>query len=133
MENSRFNPVVWFEIYVQDMVRAKNFYEEVLQIKMHDMTDPTDESMKMVGFPSPNSETEMAPGASGSLVQMPGVPSGGSGTIIYFACDDCAVEESRVEAAGGRIFKPKMPIGEYGFMSLINDSEGNMIGLHSMK
>jgi len=28
------NPVVWFEIYVQDMARAKKFYEAVLQVKL---------------------------------------------------------------------------------------------------
>lgn len=126
------NPVVWFEIYVQDMNRAQKFYEEILQIEMQPMSDPTDESMKMVGFPSPNTETEMAPGCSGSLVQMQGVPSGGS-TIVYFHCDDCAVEEARVEAAGGSVHKSKMSIGEFGFMSLVADTEGNMVGLHSMK
>jgi predicted enzyme related to lactoylglutathione lyase len=26
------NPVVWFEIYVQDMQRAKKFYEAVLLV-----------------------------------------------------------------------------------------------------
>lgn len=128
----KFNPVVWFEIYVQDMSRAQKFYEEMLQVKMQDMSDPTNESMKMVGFPSPNTETEMAPGCSGSLVQMKGVPSGGS-TIVYFGCEDCAVEEARVAAAGGQVHKTKMSIGEFGFMSLVVDTEGNMIGLHSMQ
>jgi uncharacterized protein len=64
---------------------------------------------------------------------MEGFPSGGNSTLIYFSCDDCAVEESRVEAAGGRVQKPKMSIGEFGFISLAIDSEGNMFGLHSMK
>lgn len=34
------NPVGWFEIYVQDMDRAKKFYEEVLRVelmKLHSM------------------------------------------------------------------------------------------------
>lgn len=133
MENTHFNVSMWFEIYVQDMDRAQRFYEEVLQIKMTPMSDPTDESMKMVGFPSPNSMEKMFPGSSGSLVQMHGVPSGGNSTIVYFGCEDCSVEEARVENAGGKIFNPKMSIGEYGFMSLVTDTEGNMIGLHSMK
>ena len=30
----RKNPAVWFEIYVQDMNRAKKFYESVLQGKL---------------------------------------------------------------------------------------------------
>mgnify|MGYP002663365938 FL=1 len=73
-------------------------------------------------------------GASGALVKMEGVPSGGGGgTLVYFACEDCAVEQGRVEKAGGKVFKPKFSIGEYGQCALVNDTEGNMIGLHSMK
>ena len=61
-----------------------------------------------------------------------GATLGANSTIVYLGCDDCAVEVSRVEAAGGQIFKPKFSIGEYGHVALITDTEGNMIGLHSM-
>jgi predicted enzyme related to lactoylglutathione lyase len=64
---------------------------------------------------------------------MEGFKAGRNSTLIYFACEDCAVEESKVEAAGGHIQKPKMSIGEYGFISLVVDSEGNLFGLYSMK
>jgi predicted enzyme related to lactoylglutathione lyase len=46
-------------------------------------------------------------------------------------CEDCAVEAARVAENGGRIDKPKFSIGQYGFISLVYDCEGNMIGLHS--
>ena len=86
--------------------------------------------MQMLSFPG--DMTTM--GASGALVKMEGVPSGGGGgTLVYFACEDCAVEQGRVEKAGGKVFKPKFSIGEYGQCALVNDTEGNMIGLHSMK
>lgn len=62
---------------------------------------------------------------------MPGCPSGGNSTIVYFACEDCAVEESRVVGCGGRVERPKFSIGPYGFVSLAVDTEGNMIGLYS--
>jgi predicted enzyme related to lactoylglutathione lyase len=29
--------------------------------------------------------------------------------------------------------RDKVAIGEYGFMALVFDTEGNMIGLHSLK
>ena len=130
---NNYNPVIWFEIYVQDIKRAQQFYEQLLQIQMHPMTDPTDDGLQMVGFPSPNTMENMATGSSGSLVQMQGVESGANSTIVYFACEDCSVEESRVEVAGGHVHRPKMAIGEFGFISLVLDTEGNMIGLHSMK
>ena len=120
------NPVVWFEIYVQDMGRAKAFYETMLGVQLSRLESP---GMEMWAFP-------MLPdgsGASGSLVRMPGVPSGGNSVMVYFSCADCAVEASRVAGAGGRITKEKMAIGQYGFIALVFDTEGNMIGLHSMQ
>ena len=53
--------------------------------------------------------------------------------MVYFACEDCAVEEARIEKFGGGIQRPKMFIGQYGFMSLVFDTEGSMIGLYSQK
>lgn len=119
------NPVGWFEIYVQDMGRAKRFYEAVFQGKLQKLDSP---GMEMWAFPM-----EMnAPGAAGALVKLQGVPSGGS-TLVYFRCDDCASEEARVLEAGGTIHKKKFSIGEYGYISLAVDPDGNMLGLHSMK
>lgn len=132
MENRRYNVVGWFEIYVQDLEKAKKFYSEVLQVEFTDMEDPSEDadgSMKMATFPY---IMEEIPGASGALIQMEGVPSGGSGTIVYFSSTDCAVEESRVTAAGGKIHKSKMSIGDHGFMALCWDPDGNMFGIHSM-
>lgn len=42
-------------------------------------------------------------------------------------------EANRAAQAGGKICQPKMAIGQYGYIALIEDSEGNMIGLHSMQ
>lgn len=120
------NPVVWFEISVQDMARARAFYETVLAVTMTRMDAP---DMEYWFFPmNPTGE-----GSGGALMHMPGMPSGGNSTIVYFKCDDYAIEAARVVPAGGRIFKDKMAIGQYGFMVLATDPDGNMIGLHSMK
>jgi len=123
------NPFVWSEIYVQDMARARKFYETVLAIKLEDHPVPADMQMEMVFFPSKME----APGGGGALVKMEGAPSGMGGTLAYFGSEDCAIEAARVEAAGGKIFKPKFSIGEYGAIALCYDSEGNLFGLHSMK
>jgi uncharacterized protein len=119
------NPIVWCEIYVQDMDRAKQFYEAVFEVKLEKLESP-DNSIEMWAFPMSMDKV----GASGALVKMDGVLSGGSGTIPYFHCEEVAVESERVVTAGGQIHKPKMSIGQYGFMALIVDTEGNMIGLH---
>jgi uncharacterized protein len=129
------NPVVWFEIYVQDMPRAKRFYETVFATTLASLAAPTADSpgLEMWAFPMADPASGAGAGSGGALVKMPGFSSGGSGTIVYFQCDDCAIEASRVAKAGGKIQQEKMSIGDYGFVALAHDSEGNMIGLHSMK
>ena len=120
------NPVPWFEIYVDDMDRAVKFYETVLDTKLEKLDAPMPE-LEMMAFPMSMSSF----GASGSLCRMDGVKAGGGSTIVYFGCQDCGVEASRVEAAGGKIEKPKTSIGPYGFMAIGIDTEGNRFGLHT--
>jgi hypothetical protein len=123
------NPVGWFEIYVQDMPRAKAFYEQVFQLSLSPLAGPEQEELQMCSF----NMNDQGYGATGALVKMDGVPSGFAGTLVYFSCQDCAVEAKRAVEAGGAIFKDKMAIGEYGHIAMIHDTEGNMIGLHSMQ
>lgn len=131
--NPKRNPVGWFEIYVSDMPRAKAFYEAVLNIHMQPLPAPDGMAggFEMLMFPS--DMENQAPGSGGTLCCMDGFKPGAGGTLIYFSCEDCGVEASRVAAAGGQVFREKFSIAPYGFISLIIDTEGNMIGLHSMK
>ena len=86
------NPVVWFEIYVQDMSRAKAFYESVFEVQLQTLDAPdTEPSIEMLAFPM----QEQGTGAAGALVKMEGCPSGGNSTLVYFSCADCAVEAAR--------------------------------------
>lgn len=121
------NPIAWFEIYVADLARAKAFYEEVFQVSLTHLDTPAPD-LEMWAFPSDMERY----GCSGALVRMPAVPSGGNSTLVYFHCEDCAVEEARAAEFGGKVCRPKMSIGEFGFISLVLDTEGNLIGLHSM-
>ncbi|MBE7498612.1 MAG: VOC family protein [Verrucomicrobiaceae bacterium] len=131
--NPKRNPVGWFEIYASDMARARTFYETVLNIQMQPMPVPDDmkDGFEMLMFPC--DMENQAPGCGGTLCRMEGFKPGAGGTLIYFSCEDCGVEASRVAAAGGQVFKEKFSIAPYGFIALILDTEGNMIGLHSMQ
>lgn len=123
------NPIVWFEIYVNDMDRATKFYETVLDTKLESIPNPTENPMEMRTF-SGDMEKH---GCNGALVKMEGFDVGKNSTIVYFASKDCTMEEKRIEKAGGKVTQPKTPIGEHGFITLFSDTEGNMVGLHSME
>lgn len=125
MEN---NPVGWFEIYVQDMERAKKFYEDVFLVKLERLESPIKE-MEIWSFPMQMGKM----GAGGALVRMEGCLSGGNSTLVYFSCADCANEATRATQAGGSIQSEKFSIGQYGYIAMVIDTEGNMIGLHSLQ
>lgn len=120
------NPVRWFEIYVQDMDRARRFYETVFEVNLERLETG---DLEYWAFPMARGQ----PGTAGALVKYAGVPSGGNSTLVYFGCEDCAVEGARVAGAGGRIYREKTSIGQYGAIVLAYDTEDNMIGLHSMQ
>ena len=132
--NKERNPVGWFEIYVADMDRAGAFYEAMLDVKLEDLPS-ADPAIQMKAFPMRAADEcgGELPGACGALARMEGCSPGGGGTLVYFSCIDCAEDEARAAQAGGQIVKSKFAIGEYGHIALVLDTEGNMIGLHSMK
>ncbi|OJJ22330.1 hypothetical protein BKI52_06505 [marine bacterium AO1-C] len=120
------NPVCWFDLYVSDLERAKKFYETVLNIQLVDFPP---EWGKQAAFPS----SDDGPNISGALVEKENLNTSESTTMVYFASEDCVTEEARVAQAGGKVITPKMSIGEFGFISVVMDNEGNRVGLYSRK
>ncbi|WP_218823199.1 VOC family protein [Hymenobacter mucosus] len=120
------NPVNWFDISVSNLERAKHFYETVFDIRLVEF--PT-EWGRQAAFPSNNE----GPNASGALVEKADRVANGNNTIVYFSTKECTAEERRVEKAGGSVINPKTSIGEFGFVSILMDTEGNIIGLHSQE
>lgn len=96
------NPVGWFEIYVDDLPRAKRFYEAVFERPLTRLPAP---GIEMWAF-----DMDMnANGAGGALVHMPGFRAGANSVIIYFNCEDCAVEGARAANAGGQFSGRRCP------------------------
>ena len=112
------------------MERAKAFYEAVFGARFTKVETPEQPpGMEMWAFP----RHESVMGVTGALVKMPGVDAGANSVLVYFMCAYCANEAAKAAAAGGRIQKHKMSIGQYGHIALVADTEGNVIGLHSMQ
>lgn len=120
------NALNWFEIPVADFVRAKGFYEKVLGIAIE----------RMVMGPVTMGMLSSDPNAvGGAIVQGDGGSPSKNGTIVYLhGGDDLGPMLARVEQAGGSVVVPKTEIGnDFGFFAHFVDTEGNKVGLHSMK
>ncbi len=118
------NALNWFEISISDVARAKKFYETILDIELFQMEMM---GMDMLMFPSQN------PKSSGALVKSPYHTPSKSGSIIYLnANPDLQIVLDKIEAAGGKVTMPKSLINpETGYMAFFEDSEGNVVALHS--
>ncbi len=116
------NVLNWFEIFVTDMARARAFYEKVLEVKL--------EAEDFGGMP--NCMFPQEKGSFGALVKHPRRKPNPEGALVYLNCNgrlDQAL--SLVVKAGGEVVMPKLDIGDPGFIALVRDTEGNVVGLHS--
>lgn len=122
------NPVCWFQIPVDDLDRATRFYERVFACTL---TRVNGDGGTMALFPSDAN----APGVSGCLVKHPKSRPSAEGTLVHFSSpsDDLSRELAIAQEAGGKVLQGKTSIGENGFFALIEDTEGNVIGVHSMR
>ncbi|MDB5155003.1 MAG: Glyoxalase-like domain protein [Mucilaginibacter sp.] len=122
------NILNWFEISVNDIARAKKFYETIFSTKMEE-TEMM--GMKMAFFPA----DVMNGNVSGGLVQGPMHKPSADGAKIYFNGNpDLDVALSKIEAAGGKVTMPKTKItDDIGYMAFFIDTEGNGVALHSNK
>jgi len=121
------NLITWVSIPSTDFDRAVNFYSNITGNRL-EVNGEGDQKMAtslgeddwndVVGF-GVTADSTIKPGASGPR--------------IYIAVKDMDDLLSKVEENGGKILNPKTAMGEMGFWGLIEDSEGNTIGLHSQK
>jgi hypothetical protein len=125
---SKENTINWFEISVQNLNRAKTFYESIFDIKMNTSNEM---GMEMAFFPM-----EMGNGKiSGCLCQSQSHKPSADGVKLYLnANPDLSVVLSKVAEYGGKVIMPKTKItDELGYMAFLVDTEGNSIALHSQK
>jgi predicted enzyme related to lactoylglutathione lyase len=124
-QQQRNSKVVWFEIPVANMERAQKFYETIFRTKLHvEQFGPE----RIAVFPYE------APGISGCLIEANNLKPG-HGPLPALNADpflDSVLD--RVEAAGGSIYHPYTELPEgMGCFARIEDTEGNLIGLHAMQ
>jgi len=119
------NAINWFEIFVSDFDRAKTFYETILN---HPLIPASMEGIPMGLFAEGGDK-----GTGGAIIKMEGYQPGPGGTLVYLDVEgDLDGVLQRIPSAGGRVVRDRMAIPPHGFIGIFQDSEGNVVGLHSM-
>ncbi|MGE8431966.1 VOC family protein [Chryseobacterium joostei] len=121
---SNTNPVVYFEIPVNDLERAEKFYSAVFNFSF-DKEIIDHYEMALFPFEEKNS------GITGALAKGDVYKPSKNGVIIYFKTENIEVTLNQVIQHGGKILYPKKIDEKYGFaVAEFEDSEGNRIALH---
>lgn len=116
--------IAWFEIPTIDIDRAIKFYSAILDKPMQ----RNDVGMPYSFFPAETGSV------SGALIQHEEYTPSATGCVIYLdGGEDLQAIQDRVAGAGGKVIMQKTSIGEHGFVAMFIDTEGNRVGLHSMK
>lgn len=125
------NAISWFEIPVNDMTRARNFYETILEMKMkNEYMEETKEEVAFFPF-TPDIIRATSGRVSGALVKNDRARPSDHGTLVYLnANPSLSTVLDKIEKTGGKILVPKTKIMA-GFIAVIIDTEGNKIGLHA--
>ncbi len=120
--------VVHFEIPVNDMTRAKDFYS-IFGWNMQDWPMPDGSAYVGIRSVEVDEATHMPkePGAiNGGMVMR---DSMASMPILAMQVDSIDATIAQVEAKGGKVVKPKWDVMGMGFYAYISDTEGNTVGL----
>ena len=116
--------VVHFEIHAAEPERAVKFYEKVFGWTFQKWEGPMEYWLITTG---PDDQ----PGITGGLMKRRGEIDGQA--VIAYVCTvdvvDLNASMATVEANGGTVAVPKMPIPGMGWLAYYKDTEGNIFGM----
>ncbi len=127
------NVLTWFEIPVLDTTRARKFYETIFDIEMTTkFFAETNEELTFFPY-DPNVKQALSGRVTGVLSKSEERTPTEKGIFVYLnASPNIQTVIDKVEKVGGKVLVPKTE-APFGLFSIILDSEGNRIGLHSGK
>ena len=111
----------WFEIPAANFDRAVAFYQQVFQLQL-----------KLEFCLVSQEKIAVFPDSSGCIMASPRLPAAGQGCRIKLdGGPDLAATLERVKMAGGKVLQAITTLEDgNGDIALLEDSEGNIIGLH---
>jgi predicted enzyme related to lactoylglutathione lyase len=116
------NVAVWCDIPATDLDRAVGFYDKVLG---EASTIVEENGVRFAVLPH-------ADGVGGCIVLCDDMVPSRTGLLVYLNVQGRhEAAEAAVAACGGEVLQTKHAIGPHGYRSVVVDSEGNRIALHS--
>ena len=114
------NRIVWFDVPVNDLGRAVQFYSQVLDVEIKEE------------FPGVAVMTHQDSEVAGCLFKSDEQRPSRDGIMVYFNVNGRIREAVKaVESHQGELVQDVHAIGPFGFRAIVVDSEGNRIVLHS--
>jgi len=117
--------IVHFEIPADNLARAKKFYSTVFGWKMNEMPE-MDYVLVQTVEPDENGIPKEPGAINGGMLKREDPVKSPVVTISVKSIDEAA---KTIEKNGGKIIRPKMPVGDMGFAAYFKDTEGNAVGL----
>ena len=116
------NPFVHVELNTTDVEKAKGFYTKLFSWKLEDMPMP-EGSYTMIN---------VGEGTGGGMMKqmIPGAPSG---WLAYVVVDDIAAATQKARSLGATVMKDVTEVMDMGWLSIIVDPTGAMLGLWTPK
>ena len=116
------NPFVHVELNTNDVAKAKGFYSKMFDWKMEDMKmDWGTYTIISVGE-----------GTGGGLMQNP-IPNAPSFWLSYVLVDDIEAATKKAKSLGATVCKEVTEVPDMGWLSIISDPTGAMLGLWKAK
>ena len=116
------NPFVHVELNTNDVGKAKSFYGKLFDWKMKDIKmDWGTYTIISVGE-----------GTGGGLMQSP-IPNAPSFWLSYVLVDDIEAATKKAQSLGATVMKDVTEVPDMGWLSIITDPTGAMLGLWKAK
>ena len=120
--------VYTFDLPVDDMGRAKKFYEDVFGWKIAPVSGSGGNYHSATTVPSDEKgEPKVLGGINGGFYRRG--THGLTGVFIEINVPSIHEKLEKIEKAGGKTILPRGPISNLGFFAVVKDTDGNVVGL----
>ena len=114
------NPFVHVELHTHDLVKAKQFYASLFGWNLQDVP--------MQGPGGTYTLIGVGEGTGGGMMTCP-APTAPPGWRAYVSVDAIDVSTKKAKSLGAKVLQDVMQVGDYGWMSIIEDPTGAVIAM----